>query len=471
MGCEIVSTQRFRAGLVCASISMFAPLGLAACAAIGPSSIDHGRSSYNDVIQSTSEQQTLLNIVRVREDETPLFMDVTEVDAATSLQGSISGGPSNIGASPNHNPLATGTSLYGLIGSVTGTTTYQEAPTVRYQPLTGQPLIAQVSTPLTAESLANLYNSDWPLPALLTLSVDRMTRTFGDYDVVVNALSALDQYGALSITATTQDDGVRSGTLSGLVFTTAPPPTKDNLTIYFNPNHVYEDEEECDLEPRGKDREEAARQSAIHLWHRLQTIYGNSGDKLVLNTKPIKSGKQETPPLLFPRSALGVMRFATERDFFPTFEFGSLAEIQDIIESNKLIHCAKEPWYFYIVSPQKIRTFSTKDKSQSPTLEEHLASGGSDLTTLTYKSGMTKSENSREVLLANARRFILIVKSKDRPENAFVAVQHGENWYSILDDDRVSKKNLALIAQINTIQAIPTQSPPLTPAISVGARQ
>jgi hypothetical protein len=34
----------------------------------------------------------------------------------------------------------------------------------------------------------------------------------------------------------------------------------------------------------------------------------------------------------------------------------------------------------------------------------------------------------------------------------------------------VSKKTLALIVQIDTIQAIPTQSAPLTPTISVGAR-
>jgi hypothetical protein len=57
---------------------------LSGCSVVGPASIDHGRTSYNEVIEDTSRQQALLNVVRVSKGESPLFIDVTEVDAATS---------------------------------------------------------------------------------------------------------------------------------------------------------------------------------------------------------------------------------------------------------------------------------------------------------------------------------------------------------------------------------------------------
>ena len=65
---------------------------------------------------------------------------------------------------------------------------------------------------------------------------------------------------------------------------------------------------------------------------------------------------------------------------------------------------------------------------------------------------------------------MLIAVSDAPPENAFASINHGGKWYYIFDDDVVSKKTLALVIQINTIQAIPSQSAPLTPTISVGAR-
>ena len=58
---------------------------------------------------------------------------------------------------------------------------------------------------------------------------------------------------------------------------------------------------------------------------------------------------------------------------------------------------------------------------------------------------------------------MLVAVSDAPPENAFAAVNHAGKWYYIFDDDEVSKKTLALIVQINTIQAIPTQSAPWIP--------
>jgi hypothetical protein len=44
-----------------------------ACQIIGPATIQHGRANYNDVIQKTSAQQVLENLVRVSQGETPFL--------------------------------------------------------------------------------------------------------------------------------------------------------------------------------------------------------------------------------------------------------------------------------------------------------------------------------------------------------------------------------------------------------------
>ena len=135
-------------------------------------SIDWGRTPY-EAIQNTAEQQTLLNIVRVANSETPFFMDVSEVDAATTVGASISGGPSGLGATPNFKSTSAGT-IEGPVGFITGSATYLEAPTVRYLPLLGQPLIAQV-TPPERGRLDGRFNSNWSLAAVLTFGIDRLT--------------------------------------------------------------------------------------------------------------------------------------------------------------------------------------------------------------------------------------------------------------------------------------------------------
>jgi hypothetical protein len=63
---------------------------------VGPIAIDQGRARYNNIIQSTAKEQTFANIVRVYHHEPTAFMDVTEVDATTTLAGSANGVLTNI---------------------------------------------------------------------------------------------------------------------------------------------------------------------------------------------------------------------------------------------------------------------------------------------------------------------------------------------------------------------------------------
>jgi hypothetical protein len=75
-----------------------------------------------------------------------------------------------------------------------------------------------------------------------------------------------------------------------------------------------------------------------------------------------------------------------------------------------------------------------------------------------------------ELELANLRRYVLIIVDREVPPDAYVAYrQYGYSYY-IAGGDLISRKNLSLLSQIMTMQAIPSASPALTPTINVGAQ-
>ena len=80
--------------------------------------------------------------------------------------------------------------------------------------------------------------------------------------------------------------------------------------------------------------------------------------------------------------------------------------------------------------------------------------------------GNTRSNDAGFGGLGQVRVYILVVESVDVPSDAYVTVVRRGKHYSILDDDGVSKRNLELLNQILTIQAVPTPAPAPTQTAS-----
>lgn len=417
--CALVWETRWTNLRALRMMTAIVPVILGACSTVGTTSIDLGRTPYNQVIHETSEQQALLNIVRVSNSESPLFMDVTEVDAATTFQGSISGGPSGLGASPNFKGSA-GT-IAGAVGFITGAAQYQEAPTVRYLPLSGQPLIAQVSTPLTAEALANLVPSDWSLAAVLTLPIDRLTPGYSDYDAAVNAIVDLDKYGAIIIAATQSSDNEKKITFSGLTFNSSPPATKDSLTIYYEPHHISIAQAHCDIKSSGKtDAEQRANaeKTVKALWARLQNIFHSTGSVISLLSKGsvrLVNGKSR-PPLLSTRSALGILKAAAENDS-PTIAIMDPEKVKKIIgQQNARIGenlCNDEFYTLDPLDPPDVpsrvdieSSANAEDQARKSAISARIRDRTRSLITMyPDKSILSSYELETEKYLVNARRF------------------------------------------------------------------
>lgn len=139
------------------------PLGLTlllvACQTVGPQSMKYGRGQYNEVVQRTDGEQLLLNLVRLRYRDPPLFLEVTSI--ATSLA------------------LELGTSVTGNVGDLKtvapgGSVLYTERPTITYAPLHGARFGQQFLTPIDLRVLLLMYHSGWAIDRILKVFIQRM---------------------------------------------------------------------------------------------------------------------------------------------------------------------------------------------------------------------------------------------------------------------------------------------------------
>jgi hypothetical protein len=118
----------------------------------------HGRGQYNQIVQQTDGEQLLLNLVRLRYRDPPLFLEVTSI--ATSLS------------------LELGTSVTGMAGDTKtvapgGSILYTERPTITYAPLHGTRFAQLFLTPVEPRILLLLYHSGWAIDRIFKVFLQR----------------------------------------------------------------------------------------------------------------------------------------------------------------------------------------------------------------------------------------------------------------------------------------------------------
>ena len=136
-------------------------LALTGCQSIGPGSVPRDRSDYSSSIGDSWKRQTLLNIVKLRYLDPPIFVDVGQIVAGYSLQTGVSAGGT----------LSTEKAIQGNFVTAGGQAIYTDRPTITYVPLTGNKFIKGLMTPLPPESVFFTIQSGWPADAVLFASV------------------------------------------------------------------------------------------------------------------------------------------------------------------------------------------------------------------------------------------------------------------------------------------------------------
>ena len=132
---------------------------------LGPSALEASRVRYNQAVQATTNEQLLLNLVRLQYREAPLFLEVGSIStqfqfrASAEISGGINEGPNPV--NPDELDLGAG------VG-------YEERPTVTFTPLGGEDFVKRLLTPLRMDSILLLGRSGWSVDRVLRLTVQTM---------------------------------------------------------------------------------------------------------------------------------------------------------------------------------------------------------------------------------------------------------------------------------------------------------
>ena len=137
-------------------------LFLSGCTHMGPKTVARDRFDYNTAISDSWKEQTLLNIVKIRYIDMPLFVDVASIVSGYTLEGSV-----NLQGTFFEKSAAPGDFFTaGSAGKFT------DRPTITYKPLTGQEFNKSFMTPIPPWAILFLVQSGWPADLIYNITVD-----------------------------------------------------------------------------------------------------------------------------------------------------------------------------------------------------------------------------------------------------------------------------------------------------------
>ena len=134
-------------------------------AGIGPNRIPPGRFGYNLAIVNSQKEQMLLNLVRLRYQDTPLFLDLENVVASFGLSTSLKLTPGL------YNSGGETTRSLGAEADVIG---WEDRPTITYTPLQGDEFAKRMLAPIQPQQLLLLVQSGWGLERLMICCVQQI---------------------------------------------------------------------------------------------------------------------------------------------------------------------------------------------------------------------------------------------------------------------------------------------------------
>jgi hypothetical protein len=137
------------------------------CASVGPPVLTRDRFDYSSAVGESWKRQTLLNIVKLRYLDTPIFLDVAQIVSGYQLQTTVSAG-GTASLEPSSVPTIGSFLNFGAQGSFT------DRPTITFVPLTGDQYIRGIVTPLRPEQVFSSILAGWPTEVILFAVVNTL---------------------------------------------------------------------------------------------------------------------------------------------------------------------------------------------------------------------------------------------------------------------------------------------------------
>ncbi len=206
-------------------VSLLLLAGLSGCASIGPRNVARDRFDYIAAISDSWKAQMLLNLVKLRYGDAPVFLDVVSVITQTGYQGTV-----GVSGSWWQNILQL---PFTSSASVVATGSYGERPTVTYAPLSGDKFARSLMIPIPPAAILSFLQAGYPVDMVLRLTVhtingihtrygygQRAREADPEFFPLVEKLRAIQQSGQIGLRV--KKSGNQVETL--MVFSKKPDP-------------------------------------------------------------------------------------------------------------------------------------------------------------------------------------------------------------------------------------------------------
>jgi hypothetical protein len=174
---------------------------LSACATIGAGSVNRDRLDYAEALTSSWKEQMLLNIVKLRYADTPVFLEVSSVISSYQLQSQLS-----LLGTLSYNLTANLPDALGRGATLGATGTYTDRPTITYTPLQGDKFTRQLLRPIVPAAVLQLVQAGYPVDLIFQLAVraingvyNRSTRGMATRDADPEFYQVLDALRRLQL--------------------------------------------------------------------------------------------------------------------------------------------------------------------------------------------------------------------------------------------------------------------------------
>ena len=371
---------------------------------LGPKAVRYTRLRYNEVVRDTNDEQLLINIVRLRYADSPVFIDLPNITS----QFEASGGGGYLGGYGNQ------TQGHASLGN--GTLAYRDTPTLSYHPREGREIAKSLLTPLSAD-LFSVVNAGADIEQLLLLATN-------DINDVPNAPRST------TLTPSVPDDNRQF--VEGIRLLNALRQ-RDGTELGFGTNEETDGVSEpiSVASVEGRDVLKAAHDGYVFRAKGQGQVQLLKRDKdLVLKIRPAFVNSPEMAE---------VARIFRLRPGQKMYKIKS--ELTE--EANEKMPSAEgnDTIYMNLRSVLQIMTFMSKGVCVP---DGHVISG----VVPTTLDADGRAFDWTQVTAGN----FMVHAQKHRPKNAEVAVQYRGYWFYIAEDDVKSRAMLAILEVFFALQ-------------------
>ncbi|UCD62008.1 MAG: hypothetical protein JSV59_05440 [Flavobacteriaceae bacterium] len=134
---------------------------LISCKSVGPKTLPADQFDFNTSISDASNEQLLLNLIRLRYNEPPVFLKVSSVINQYTRAGGVDARAGLNNAIPTGANSATVGANYA----------WSNTPTITYIPISGREFSTNLLVPLPPASLLGMIQAGWPIDLVLDLTI------------------------------------------------------------------------------------------------------------------------------------------------------------------------------------------------------------------------------------------------------------------------------------------------------------